>query len=770
MPNSSDIELLQPNETVLNGQYTIEKHLGSGGQGQVYLARHRIFDQVAVKRLHRHIADQPEGRARFERELRITDQLRGEHVIFIRNFDRDQARDEWFSVMEYANGGSLEDKLATEAPLPITEAIQLAITLCQTLAHIHQYPYVHGDLKPSNVLFHAKPNQESIVKLSDFGSAFQPVRAGVLSLPSGLKAARTRLYVSPELLDASDPEDTEALAVDVDQRADIYAIGVILYEMLTGRPPFWESSGESDDLIVRLKREHTLLRKVKEELPPDPKRQRSEILPSLNALVMKALAKDPTDRFANVGEMHVRLEEVLKEEKGRLAELARLRPLTKRALEKKQWDQASGLLNKILDLVPDDPDASEKLKIVNDQQCLKSLQDQIPQKLDNGLLQEARYLVEQALKIAPDDAMLTTWEEEIDAQLNIIRLLEQAREAERKSDWPQIISLCREALDLNPDHTEASDLLELAKTQNRTVKLRQRADKLLDRGNYKAALEKLKRLSVLDPTNEELQVEIKELQSTLDLDTYYSQAKQACSEERWKDGLRALKKVLSIDPFYRNGEAAALRLLAEKRLREIRRKLPQEILHQLRHLLAIFNSAFTWFRRWWKIVTAIVGILAALLSGVIIPLLSAETGTPLAGLRDAVINYLSGDNSTSITLTLTPRLIGESQFYVNSVMVKDIGKPYYVDARQISIEVRVRDTTGEPISPDEILCQWTFDPPFPDEAIEEESGCQISYQIPEKLNSQLVEVLLQGKDKIAGKATSFINIILQSDEGVSNEQ
>jgi serine/threonine protein kinase len=564
MPNSTKIELLQPGETILNGQYTIEKYLGSGGQGQVYLARHRIFDQVAVKRLHRHIADQPEGLARFERELRITNQLHGEHVIFIRNFDRDPARDEWFSVMEYANGGSLEDKLAIEAPLPVTEAIQLTITLCQALAHVHQYPYVHGDLKPSNVLFHATPNQELILKLSDFGSAFQPVQAGVLSLPSGLKAARTKLYVSPELLDASDPEDTEALKVDVDQRADIYAIGVILYEMLTGRPPFWEPSSESEDLLVHLEREHALLLRVKEQLPPEPKAKRREVLSALNDLVMKALDKDPANRFANVGGMQAHLEEILQEEKARLAELARLRPLADQAFGEEKWGEASDLLYKILNLDPDDQDAIEKRRVVEDQRSLMSLRLQIPRAMNDEQWEEARKLIQEALAIAPEDAALKTYQEKIANQLTVVEILSQANEAERQENWREVIDLCLEAFRLDPSHAEASRLLSHAQRQLQIATLRQQIEMLRKKGDKQEELDKLKELQKLVPTDKEVNARIKTLQKTIELETCYAQGKQAYDEEKWKVAIEALRRVTDLDPFYR--DAASMLLDAQKRL------------------------------------------------------------------------------------------------------------------------------------------------------------------------------------------------------------
>jgi serine/threonine protein kinase len=564
MPNPTDIELLQPGDTILNGQYTIEKHLGSGGQGQVYLARHRIFDQVAVKRLHPHIAAQAEGLTRFERELRITHQLRGEHVILIHNFDRDLVRDEWFSVMEYANGGSLQDRLATEAPLSVTEAIQLAITLCQALAHIHQYPYVHGDLKPSNVLFHARSNQESILQLSDFGSAFQPVQAGVLPLPSGLKEARTHLYVSPELLDANDPEDKEALTVGVDQRADIYAIGMILYEMLTGRPPFWEPSGESEDMMVLLEQRHALFQKVKYQVPSEPKKQRSEILLSLNNLVMKALAKKPAERFANVGEMQARLEEILQEEKSRLAELDRLHPLADQAFREEKWGEASDLLYKILNLDPDDQDAIEKRRVVEDQRSLMSLRLQIPRAMNDEQWEEARELVQEALAIAPEDAALKTNQEKIANQLTVVEILSRANEAERQENWREVIDLCLEAFRLDPSHAEASRLLSHAQRQLQIATLRQQIEMLRKKGDKPAELEKLTELQELVSTDAQVKDRINVLRNTIKLETCYAEGKKAYDEERWETAVDALGKVTDLDPFYH--DAASMLFYAQKRL------------------------------------------------------------------------------------------------------------------------------------------------------------------------------------------------------------
>ncbi len=750
MPNSADIELLKPGETILNDQYTIEKRLGSGGQGQVYLARHRIFEQVAVKRLHRHIADQPEARTRFERELRITYQLRGEHVILVHAFDKDPARDEWFSVMEYANGGSLEDKLDLEAPLPVAEAADLAITLCQALAHVHQYPYVHGDLKPSNVLFHTKTNQELVLKLSDFGSAFQPIQADVLPLPSGLKAARTRLYVSPELLDASDPEDIDALTVDVDQRADIYAIGVILYEMLIGRPPFWEPSSESDDPLVHLEREHALLVRVKEQLPPEPKTQRREILPTLNHLVMKALAKTPADRFASVGEMQVCLEEILEEEKARLAELERLRPLADQAITEEKWGQASDLLYKILDLAPDDPDALKKVKIAQDQQQLMNLRHQIPRKMNDGLWQEAKNLIEEALRIGPSDVTLATWQSKIDCQLTIIGILEQAQKAENKADWREVINCCLEALRLDPNHVKASSLLSRAQTRYKITILCQEVEELRKQGDKQGELERLQELQKLVPTDEEINIRIETLQRTIELETYYTQGKKAYDERRWEEAIETLEKVLAIDSFYRQGEysAAALKADAEKKLVPEEVEVPGLLFeetvqqHTERHLPSRPKFSLrsidikSRLKRIWSLMThnkikAIVGALIAAASCV-----AAVLAIP------GVLESFTSPSIDKVKVFMDGEQVAESRVGNEPINLTEL--PTLTGGKRVELKVVVIDDDEKMYAPDDLKCSWSVAPIDNESEMIKTQACKgVPYTPSQSHPRQWVSVLVE---------------------------
>jgi uncharacterized protein involved in exopolysaccharide biosynthesis len=176
----------------------------------------------------------------------------------------------------------------------------------------------------------------------------------------------------------------------------------------------------------------------------------------------------------------------------------------------------------------------------------------------------------------------------------------------------------------------------------------------------------------------------------------------------------------------------------------------------------------------WQVAKTWQGILAFIsvfLTSIILPILAAEAGTPLGGIREGIVAYVS-HISVNNDATTTYRSIGETSFVVNDTMIKDIAQPHHVtDTSQISIKVRVQDADGETISDDEISCEWIFDPLLPEQTIGEKDGCQISYQVPENLDSQLVEVKVQGKDitQIAGASTNFINLVLQSDKGASNE-
>ena len=219
------------------GPYEIEAPAGAGGMGEVYRARDTRLDRtVAVKVLHAHVASDADARARFEREARAVSHLQHPHICALFDIGRHGATD--YLVLEYLDGETLADKLAAQAgrPLPLAEALTIAIQIAQALDHAHRRQLIHRDLKPGNVML-----TKGGAKLLDFGLARDGAARAVLqgrpedvtkATPAPLTGQGTLIgtltYMAPEQLEGR----------DADQRTDIFAFGSLLYEMVAGRHAF----------------------------------------------------------------------------------------------------------------------------------------------------------------------------------------------------------------------------------------------------------------------------------------------------------------------------------------------------------------------------------------------------------------------------------------------------------------------------------------------------------------------------------------------------
>jgi eukaryotic-like serine/threonine-protein kinase len=272
--------------TLVAGKYRIERPIGEGAMGYVVLARHVQLDQpVALKFMHAWRASQnPAGVARFLGEARAAARIRSDHVA--RVSDTGTLEDgSPYLVMEYLEGQDLEDMLQERRLLPIPLAVAYAMQASEGLGEAHAAGIVHRDLKPSN-LFLARQTDGSVrIKLLDFGiSRMAPVVGAVngVTPPAGETTATlygSPLYMSPEQMRASN---------NADQRADIWALGVVLYEMLGASPPFVAAT--FPELRARVFDE-----------PPVPLRTlRGDVPPVLEAAVMQCLEKDPRRRFQSV--------------------------------------------------------------------------------------------------------------------------------------------------------------------------------------------------------------------------------------------------------------------------------------------------------------------------------------------------------------------------------------------------------------------------------------------------------------------------------------
>lgn len=263
------------------GRYEIRGELGRGGMATVYRAYDPLFErEVAIKVLPPHLMEDPQFRKRFEREARIVARL--EHPAIVPVYDVGEENGQLFFVMRYMSGGSLADRLK-KGPLSIQETFRILEHLAPALDEAHAKGIVHRDLKPANILFDAS----GLPYLSDFGIA--KVISGQQTTLTGDFIVGTPAYISPE----------QAKGEAVDRRSDIYALGAILYHMLSGQPPY------QADTPMSLALKHIT------EPPPDILQVNPSLPPALAALIRKAMAKDPAERFVTASALVESLRNIL---------------------------------------------------------------------------------------------------------------------------------------------------------------------------------------------------------------------------------------------------------------------------------------------------------------------------------------------------------------------------------------------------------------------------------------------------------------------------
>jgi len=276
--------------TVIDGRYEVLSRIGTGGMADVYLARDQLLGrEVAVKLLHHRFAEDQEFVERFRREASSAAGLSHPNVVAI--FDRGEWDGTYYIAMEYLPGRSLKSVVRERGPLAPADAIDVVIQILQAARFAHRRGVIHRDLKPHNVIL----DEEGRAKVTDFGIA----RAGASDMTLTGSIMGTAQYLSPE----------QAQGHAVSAASDIYAVGIVLYELLTGTVPF---DGETA-VTIALKQVSAV------PLPPSAvvrcaaPAAAGGAPPPLDAVVMRALAKDPAERFADAGEFIATLEAVRRE-------------------------------------------------------------------------------------------------------------------------------------------------------------------------------------------------------------------------------------------------------------------------------------------------------------------------------------------------------------------------------------------------------------------------------------------------------------------------
>jgi serine/threonine-protein kinase len=263
--------MIEP-ETIIDGRYRVISRLGSGGMADVYLAQDQLLGrEVAVKVLHSHFAEDHEFVERFRREASSAAALSHPNIVGI--FDRGEWNGTYYIAMEYVAGRSLKAIVREEGPLDPARAIDIVVQILRAARFAHRRGVIHRDLKPHNVIL----DEEGRARVTDFGIA----RAGASDMTLTGSIMGTAQYLSPE----------QAQGYTVSAASDLYSVGIILYELLTGVVPF---EGETAVAIA--------FKQVSAE--PRPPSELNPALPrSLDTVVLRALAKDPAERYADADEL-----------------------------------------------------------------------------------------------------------------------------------------------------------------------------------------------------------------------------------------------------------------------------------------------------------------------------------------------------------------------------------------------------------------------------------------------------------------------------------
>jgi beta-lactam-binding protein with PASTA domain/tRNA A-37 threonylcarbamoyl transferase component Bud32 len=255
--------------TLFDGRYRILRKLGSGGMANVYLAEdEELGRRVAIKILNDRYANDELFIERFRREAKSAAALSHPNIVSI--YDRGQAEGTYYIAMEVIEGRSLKELILTRGPLPLGQAIAYTLEMLEALRFAHRHGIIHRDVKPHNILVGER------LKVTDFGIA----RAGASQMTEAGSIMGTAQYLSPE----------QARGAPVTASSDLYSVGIVLYEMLTGKVPF------SGDSAIEIAMKHL------NELPKPPSKIRPEVPEELDHVVLRALSKAPEDRYQSAEE------------------------------------------------------------------------------------------------------------------------------------------------------------------------------------------------------------------------------------------------------------------------------------------------------------------------------------------------------------------------------------------------------------------------------------------------------------------------------------
>jgi serine/threonine-protein kinase len=477
------------------GKYDVVGVLGRGGMGVVYrcIDRH-LGREVAVKTLTEGIKSDSGMLARFYEEGRKTGSFKHPNIVTVFELGDDNGIP--YIVMELVDGEPLEKLIGSDEPLPLIERLRIVEDVCSALAYAHRHNVVHRDVKPANIFV----QPDGRVKLLDFGIARLEARKSQdLSLTRPGHIIGTVPYMAPERLKDK----------PLDRRSDIFATGVVLYQFVSGELPF------SGDEVV-------LMQKILNESHPPLSSKCKGCPASLDAIVDRALAKSPDDRYSTADEMAADLTTTIAEIQEEQAQ--ELLPEAKRLLEAQELLRARAALQQLLKIQGKNTEAREMLADIQRQLSQRQREERVQQirqqaenLMDDKEFDKSLAMLDEGLELDAANQELARLRQRVEKakekQERVREYLRQADAARRGGDYQAAISAARKAVRVDKSNSKGMVLVSLLTKEAEEAERRAAVKALLDaaRGelsarHYKEAIDVLQRAEQVDPTNPELQL------------------------------------------------------------------------------------------------------------------------------------------------------------------------------------------------------------------------------------------------------------------------
>jgi serine/threonine protein kinase len=544
---------LQAGDVMANGRYRIIKSLGQGAWGIVYLAQDtRLGRDVALKLLQEKIARDPKEMKRFRREPKITARI-GTHpnIVSVHDFVED---DEGISyiVMEYVDGGSLRDYLLTEQKnLQSLDFIRFGEDICHALDAIHEKNILHLDLKPGNIMLKMR-RRRLTAKVSDFGNAIIHSNAPVDKLdeptPSGYPRRGTLVYASPEQL-SGQPEN-------LDSRADLYAVGAILYEVATGCPPF------------PLDNPKPLVLRISQEVPLLPTQHNPFLSKPVEEVILRALQKRPEDRFSSAEEMLKALEQAKREAQDSLSRFEVYFNEAKLNFERGDWNVALVKFEAL-------PPARSRVWQEKAEQYIQDCRRFMKLDADYQHAQQARNdkewareveLLREVIQVAPDylDGQANLELDKALTRLEAYQEYQKGLDYAATQDWELALEQLYDITHRFPEFTKEGESLEEIHDEIVRIRRMKQLDDLLQTveaqtqmasatmapETWQEVAQTYQDILRLAPDGKDYRSHLKEAERQVQLATFYRQGTLAMEADDWVVAVAAFQRIRQIDRGY----------------------------------------------------------------------------------------------------------------------------------------------------------------------------------------------------------------------------